>query len=100
MKILPFLYGVRTQNIIFDAVEYKQRYHETYFVLGDVYLTPLSQCEQYLSVQHMDKLTSINVILKIFVISLCGVVGSPSSFIIFLVDRTGKIWSVVCINAK
>ena len=34
------------------------------------------------------------------VASLCGVVGSPSSFIISLIGRTRKIWSVVYINAK
>ena len=33
------------------------------------------------------------------VASLCGVVGSPSSFIRSLIGRTGKIWSVVYINA-
>ena len=34
------------------------------------------------------------------VASLCGVVGSPSSFIRYLIGRTGKIWSVVYINAR
>ena len=34
------------------------------------------------------------------VASFCGVVRSPSSFIISLIVRTGKIWSVVYINAK
>ena len=29
MKILPFLYWVRTQDILFDAVEYQQRCRET-----------------------------------------------------------------------
>ena len=43
MKILPFLYWVRTQDIIFDAMEYQQRYRETIFALGDACLTSLSQ---------------------------------------------------------
>ena len=34
------------------------------------------------------------------VASLCGVVGSLSSFIRSLIGRKGKIWSVVYINAK
>ena len=34
------------------------------------------------------------------VASVCGVVGSPPSFIRSLIGRTGKIWSVVYINAK
>ena len=34
------------------------------------------------------------------VASLCGVVGSPSSFIRSLIGRTRNIWSVVYINVK
>ena len=34
------------------------------------------------------------------VVSFRGVVGLPSSFIRSLISRTGKIWSVVYINAK
>ena len=34
------------------------------------------------------------------VASLCGVVGLPSLFIISLIGRTGKMWSIVYINAK
>ena len=34
------------------------------------------------------------------VYSLCGIFGSPSSFIISLIGRTRKMWSVVYINAK
>ena len=34
------------------------------------------------------------------VASLYGVVGSPSSFIRYLIGRNGKMWSVVYINAK
>ena len=55
MKILSSLYWVRTQDILFDAMEYQRRYRETLFVIGDAYLTPLSQRVNYLSVQHMDK---------------------------------------------
>ena len=36
----------------------------------------------------------------VHVASLCGIVGSPSSFIRSLIGRTGKIWSIVYINAK
>ena len=32
--------------------------------------------------------------------SLCGVFGSPSLFIIFLIGRTGKMWYVVYVNVK
>ena len=31
MKILSFLYWVHTQDILFDAVEYQQRYRENPF---------------------------------------------------------------------
>ena len=40
MKILYFLYSVRTQDIIFDAVESQRNYRKNPFVLGDAYLTP------------------------------------------------------------
>ena len=46
MMILSLLYWVRTQDTLFDAVEYQRRYHKTLFLLGDAYLTPLSQREQ------------------------------------------------------
>ena len=36
----------------------------------------------------------------VLVASLYGVVESPSLFIRYLIGRTGKIWSVVFINAK
>ena len=55
MKILPSLYLVHTQDTLFDAVEYQQRYRENFFALGDAYLTPLYQHVQYLSVKQMDK---------------------------------------------
>ena len=65
MKILYSLYSVRTKDTLFDAVEFQQIYHKNPFVLGDEYLTPLSQRVQYISVQHVDKITRVNVILKI-----------------------------------
>ena len=55
MKILYSLYSVRTQDILFDAVEFQRRYPKNPFVLGPVYLTPLYQCVQYISVQHIEK---------------------------------------------
>ena len=43
MKILSCLCLVRTQDALFDAVEFQQRYHKNPFVLGDACLTPLYQ---------------------------------------------------------
>ena len=43
MKILSYLYLVRTQDILFDAVEFQRRYRENPFALGDGYLTPFFQ---------------------------------------------------------
>ena len=43
MKILSFLYFVHTQDNLFDAVEFQQRYRKNPFALGGVYLTPFSQ---------------------------------------------------------
>ena len=65
MKILSSLFLVRTQDILFDAVEFQRIYRKNPFVLGDVYLTPFSQRVQYLSVQHMEKITRLNVIMKV-----------------------------------
>ena len=33
---------VRTQDTLFDAVEFQQRYCKNPFALGDAYLTPFS----------------------------------------------------------
>ena len=65
MKILFSLYFVPTQNTLFDAVEFQQIYCEKQYVLDDAYLTPLPQHVQYLFIEHIDKITHINVILKI-----------------------------------
>ena len=50
----------------------------------------------------MDKITLVNVILKVFILvaSLYGVVRSPYLFIRSLIGRTRKIWSVVYNNEK
>ena len=63
MNILSSLYSVRTQDILFYVVEFQQRYRENASVLGDVYLRHLSQIMQQISVQHMNKITRVNVIL-------------------------------------
>ena len=55
IKILSSFNLVHTQYILFDAVEFQQRHRENLFVLGDAYLTPLSQRVQYLFVQHTEK---------------------------------------------
>ena len=65
MKILFFLYSVRTQDTLFDAVEFQRRYYENPFTIGDAYLTPFFQHVQYLSVQHMGKIALVNVILEV-----------------------------------
>ena len=65
MKILYFLYLVCTQDILFDAMEFQQRYRKNHFMLGDAYLMPLSQLVKYLYVQHMEKITRVNVTLKV-----------------------------------
>ena len=43
MKILSSFNLVRTQDIIFNAVEFQLRYRKNLFVLGDAYLTSLYQ---------------------------------------------------------
>ena len=43
MKILYSLHLVRTQEDLFDAVEFQQRYGKNPFALGNAYLTPLFQ---------------------------------------------------------
>ena len=65
MKILSSLYLVSTQYTIFYEMEFQRRYHENSVVLGDAYLTPLSQRVQQLFIQHMDKIKRVNVILKV-----------------------------------
>ena len=65
MNILSSLYFILTQDTLFDAVEFQQRYHKNSFALGDAYLTPFCQSVQYLSVQHMGKIKCENVILKV-----------------------------------
>ena len=66
MKILSSLYQVHTQDIIFDAVEFQQRYYGNPFVLGDAYLTHFPQRVQWIFVQQMEKITRVNMILKVF----------------------------------
>ena len=65
MNILYSLYLVPIKYILFDAVEVQQIYRKNSFVIGDACLVPFSQRVQYLSVRHMDKITHINVILKV-----------------------------------
>ena len=43
MKILSSLYLERTQDILFYAVEFQQKYRENSFALGDAYLTHFCQ---------------------------------------------------------
>ena len=43
MKILSYVCGVRKQDILFDAMEFQQRYHENHFAIGDTCITPFSQ---------------------------------------------------------
>ena len=72
MKILSSLYSIYTQDILFDSVEFQRRYRKNPFVLGDAYLTTFCQRGQYLSVQHMDKITRVNVILKVlYLMQIC-----------------------------
>ena len=65
MNILSSFNLVHTQDIIFDDVGFQRRYRKNLFVLDDAYLTPLSQILQYLSIQHMDKITHVSVILNV-----------------------------------
>ena len=69
MKILSFSYLVLTQDILFNDVEYQQRYQGNPFALGGAYLTPFCQLVQQLFVQHMDKITCVNVTLKFLYLS-------------------------------
>ena len=43
VKILSYSCVVRTQDTLFDAVEFQQRYRRKPFALGDAYLTPFYQ---------------------------------------------------------
>ena len=70
--ILTFWYWVRTRDILFDALEYQQRYREILFALGDACLTSLSQCALKLNVQHMDKITRVYETLKVlYLLQVC-----------------------------
>ena len=57
MKILSYLNLVRTQDIIFDAVEFQRRYYGNLFVLGDIYLTPFCPCVVRKSTAYVGKKT-------------------------------------------
>ena len=65
MKISSSLYLVRTKDILFYAMELQHRYLKNPFALGDKYFTPFTQRVHYLSVQHTEKITRVNVILKV-----------------------------------
>ena len=48
MNILYSLYLVRTQDTLFDAVEFQRRYRETPFTLSEAYLTPfVNMCSSF-----------------------------------------------------
>ena len=64
MKILSSICVVRTQDKLFDAVEFQRRYCENSFALGDAYVIPLYQHVQYLFVKNLDKIKHLNVVLK------------------------------------
>ena len=102
MKIISSLYLVRTEDTLFDAVEFQQRYSENPFALGDAYLmTFFSTCAIALRTTH-EKNNTYKYDTEGFVPvgSLNGMVGSSSSFNRYLIGSTGKILSVVYINAK
>ena len=92
MKILSSVCVVHKIDTLFDAVEFQQRYRKNPLALGDTYLTPLYQHMQYLFVQHIKKIThEYDTEGFVPVASLNSVVGSPSSFIRYLIGSTGKI---------
>ena len=92
MNILPFLYLVRTQDTLFDAVEFQQIYHENRFALGDTYLTPFFTCAVAFCTTHGKNDThKCDTEGFVSVAVLNGVVSSPSLFIRYLIGRTGKI---------
>ena len=55
MNILSSLYWVRTQDIIFDALEYQQRYYETLFALRDACLTSLPEPRNFAEVTKLSE---------------------------------------------
>ena len=65
VKILSSLYLVCTLDTLSDAVKFQQIYCENPFVIDDAYSTPFCQREKSFSVQHMDRITCVNVILKV-----------------------------------
>ena len=60
----------------------------------------LNMCCSFCTTHGQNKTRKCDTEGFVPVASLCGVVGSPSSFIRYLIGRTGKIWSAVYINAK
>ena len=102
MKILSFLYWVHTQDILFDAVEYQQRYRENPFCAWwRMFNAFFSTCAvSFRTINGQNNTRKCDTEGFVSVASLCGVVGSPFLFIRSLIGRTGNIWSVVYINAK
>ena len=102
MKILSSLYLVCTQDIIFDAVEFQRRYRKKPFCdWWHIFNAFVPTCAVAFRTTHGKNNTLIcSTEGFVPVASLYGVVRSPSSFIRYLMGRTGKIWSIVYINSK
>ena len=77
---------IRKRDTLFDDVELQLIYHENTFSLGDTYLTFLSQCVQYLFVQHTEKKAQCDTECFVSVSSLNVVFGLQTLFIRSLID--------------
>ena len=99
---LPFLYWVRTQDILFDALEYQQIYRETLFCAWwSMFNVFVSMCAvAFFTTHEQNNTRKCDTEGFVPVASLCGVVGLPSSIIRSLIGITGNIWSDVYINVK
>ena len=92
MKILSYLYSVRTQDTLFDAVELQQRYCENPFGLGDAYLIPFFTFAVAFCTTHGQNNTrKYDTGGFLPVASLNSVVRSSFSFIASLIGITVRI---------
>ena len=102
MKILFSLYLIHKQDTLFDAVEFQWGYRENYFCAWwHMFNAFLSACAVALRTTYGKNNTHKRDTEGFIPVTILnGVVGFPSSFIRSLIGRTGKIWSVVYMNAK
>ena len=102
MEILSSLYSICTQDTLFDAVEFQWRYRKNPSALGDTYLSHSfsTYTVAFCTTHGQNNTRKCDTDSFVPVASLNGAIGSPYSFIRYLIGRTREIWSVVYINTK